>query len=307
MKKYLFIILTCVGLISCAQNKKDSEVRSEETSNVDTKIKANEPFKEGVIELDIYFPGNDLSELLKKTDPSKGNIKQQMEKAISTVDAQQQQRIQSSVQNNPIMAMQVILAPLLQNRIFVKGDDVTAKCDGLTYHLENTLNAANNSGKIYVVSQSNPKNAVTFNYDDEFFGNSTLQTKIDSELYDRVETEETKTIAGYVCKKMIYTLKGNASPMSIVKLDVWTSKQMPQSLNFIHPYYLEEDYGIMKIDLYPKLESEPGLVYEFKKVTPTTVESADMSIKQSTPLYNAETDLQPIAAKLMGIMFGAEN
>ena len=92
--------------------------------------------------------------------------------------------------------------------------------------------------------------------------------------------------------------------MHVAKLEVWTSEQMPKSLNFIHPYYLEEEDGIMKIDLFANGIEGVSMVYEFKTVSPKKLSDSELDIVQTSPVYNAKTDLQKIAGKLMGIMFG---
>ncbi|WP_268223412.1 hypothetical protein [Sinomicrobium oceani] len=303
------ILFLFIALFSCKQNREELATnivtKSSNLNSQKTNGNASENFTEGTIDIDIYFPGNNLSALLKKADLSKGSIEQQMESMMATLSQGEKDRINETMKGNPVIALQIMMAPLLKNTVYVKGERVTAKCDGLTYHLENTLNVKSGTGTVYMASQANPDNAITINYDEDFFGEGEFQTKIDLESYNRKETNETKTVAGYKCKKSIYTLK-KTSPMGIEKLEIWTSPQMPKSLNFIHPYYLEEDYGIMKIDLFPVIGNgkEAAMVYELKTVMPTRVSDTELKIKQNSPVYNAKTDLLKIAGKLMEIMFG---
>lgn len=302
MKNPIIAIFLGLVFLSCNQSQNQS------SKNLDTepipieKLSENNIFNEGVIDVEIDFPGNQLSDLLKKIDPTKGNIEQQLKSLTETLSFGEQQKINNVTKNNPFVAMQVILAPL-HSTIYVKKSIATAKCDGLNYHLENTVNASLNTGTAYVASRADPSNTVTINYDKDFFGKSQLQVRIDPESYARHETKETKFIAGYKCKKSIYTSKTN-SPMSVAKLEVWTSEQMPKSLNFIHPYYLKEEHGIMKIDLFANGIDDIAMVYEFKTVSPKKMSDSELSIVQLPPAYNAKTDLQKIAGKLMGIMFG---
>ncbi|UNY97245.1 hypothetical protein MQE36_09055 [Zhouia spongiae] len=309
MKNIIFLLILNVAIVSCKQKQDKSTTnviaQSSGFNIQNTNRHTTENFTEGTIDIDIYFPGNDLSDLLKKTDLSKGSIEQQMESMMASLSQEKKDRINKTMKGNPIIALQIMMAPLLKNTVFVKENMVTAKCDGLTYHLENTLNVKSSTGTVYMASQTNRSNAITLNYDEDFFGEGQFQTKIDSDAYDRQETNEIKVIAGYKCKKSIYKLKVT-SPMSIEKLEVWTSEQMPKSLNFIHPYYLEEEHGIMKIDLFPVINEskDAALVYEFKTVSPGAVSDSDLSIVKTEPVYNAKTDLEQIATKLMGIMFG---
>ncbi|MBC9795208.1 hypothetical protein [Sinomicrobium weinanense] len=303
MKNGIILLVVFLCVISCKKGSKQEQLLSmkgEETTEIKN-IKEN--FTEGKIDIQIYFRGNRLSEVLNRVDPSQGDIQQQLKKYTKELSAEEAENIQKVMSANPVLAMQIMFLPMLNNEIFVRGNRATAKCDGLMYHLENTLNGSNETGTVFIQSQSDKDNQVTFNYDKDFFGESQLQARIDLEMYDRKPTGETEEIAGYQCSKAVYTLK-NASPMGIGKLEVWTSEQMPESLNFIHPYYLEEEHGIMKIAVYHDSQSDMPMVYEFKKVSPGPVNDSDMEIMQSQPVYEGKSDMETIGARLMGIMFG---
>lgn len=303
MNRINIILLLFLVSFSCKKNQKESTEETKLKSSETVKVPSSKDhFYEGIIDVDIHFPGNQLSNLLKKIDPAKGNIEQQLKSLTETLSSKEQQKIKNLTQNNPFVAMQVIMAPL-HSKLYVRENVATAKCDGLSYHLENTVDTSSNTGTVYVVSQANPSNAITIDYDKDFFGKSQFQTKIDTESYTRQETNETKLIAGYLCKKSIYTSKTN-SPMRVTKLEVWTSEQMPKSLNFIHPYYIEEPNGIMKIDLFANGIEGTAMVYQFEEVISTQVSNTELEIKQSSLVYDAKTDLSEIATKLLGIFFG---
>lgn len=307
MNRVIIFFLVFVCMASCkkeqTQNGQMSSLLfSEEHATKTAGI--TERFTEGKIDVEIYFPGNRLSEILKKVDPSKGDTQQQMEEFVKEISPEEREKISRITQGNPVLALQIMFAPMLKNEIFVKENRVTAKCDGMMYHLENTLNADTETGMIFVRSQSDQKKQVTFKYDKDFFKENQFQTKIDLQAYDRKPTGETALIAGYPCRKALYTLKGgNNNAVRIGKLEVWTSEYVPKSLNFIHPYYLEEAHGIMKIAIYQGTESEVPMIYEFKKLTPSTVSNSDMEIRKSEPVYES-SDMMEIGSKLMGIMFG---
>ncbi|MCX2682182.1 hypothetical protein OOZ15_19735 [Galbibacter sp. EGI 63066] len=306
MKSVKIFLVTFLCVISCRKEQKQEQERlfsmKGEGSSEIKNVKDN--FTEGKIDIEVYFPGNRLNEVLNKVDPSQGNIEQQIEKYTAELSAEQAEKIQKGVNSDLMLTMQILFAPMLNNEIFVRGNQVTAKCDGLVYHLENTLNGSNETGMVFVQSQSNKGNQVTFNYDKDFFVENQLQTRVNPEVYDRKLTGETEEIAGYKCNIAVYTLK-NVTPMAIGKLEVWTSEHMPKSLNYIHPYYLEEENGIMKIAIYQGMQSDmPMMIYEFKKVTPISVSDSDMKIRQSQPVYEGKSDMEVIGSRLMDIMFG---
>ncbi|MDG3582923.1 hypothetical protein [Galbibacter pacificus] len=304
MKNILILLILNTVIISCKQGEnKNVEEKATLSVSQTLPVTLKEDFREGIIDVDIHFPGSQLSNILNKIEPGKGSIEQQLKSLIEVLSSEEQQKINTVTASNPFVAMQVLMAPL-HSIIYVKENIATAKCDGLSYHIENTVDTHSNTGTVYVVSRADTSNAITIDYDKDFFGKSQFQTKIDTETYTRQTTRETKVIAGYICKKSIYISKTNA-PMSVAKLEVWTSEQMPKSLNFIHPYYIEEPNGIMKIDLFANGIDGTAMVYEFKTVSKKKLSASDLSIVEKKPVYKAKTDFQKISGKLMGIMFGA--
>ncbi|SFB84678.1 hypothetical protein SAMN04487891_10320 [Flagellimonas taeanensis] len=303
MKNRIILLIALVSILSCKNGQgQGPQPESEQLESLGAN-NTEENFSEGRIDVVIHFPGNRLSEILNKVDPSKGDVQQQMQNLMKDLSQAEAENIKKVMEANPILAMQIMFAPMLKNEIFVREDHALAKCDGLIYHLENKLDGDNDTGVVFIQSQHDKSNQLTFKYDKDYFGEIQLQTRIDMDMYDREQTNDTDVIADYTCTKAIYTLK-NSTPMALGKLEVWTSGRMPQSLNFIHPFYLEEEHGIMKIAIYQDMDSDMPMMYEFKKVTPTPVSDSEMEIQQSQPVYSGKSDAQTIAAKLMGIMFG---
>lgn len=303
MTNKIILLITLVTVLSCKNGQgQGPQPPSGQLAPLGT-TSAEEDFSQGKIDVAIHFPGNRLSEILNKVDPSKGNVQQQMQNHMKELSQADAENIKKVMEANPILAMQTMFAPMLKNEIFVREGKALAKCDGLIYHLENKLDGDNGSGTVFIQSQYDRSKQLTFQYDKDYFGEIQLQTRIDMDLYDRQQTNDTEVIAGYTCTKAIYSLK-NSTPMALGKLEVWTSERMPQSLNFIHPFYLEDEHGIMKIAIYQDMHSDMPMVYEFKKVTPATVSDSDMEIQQSQPVYSGKSDAETIAAQLMGIMFG---
>jgi hypothetical protein len=302
MKKTTVLLFALLGLISC-KNETKQTITAGNVPEMESTTSVKEMFKEGKIEIQIHFPDNPLSSVLNKIDPAKGDIQTQMETLSKTLSKEDAAKMNKVMKGNPLQGLQILFAPLLKNEIFVKGDMATAKCDGLMYHLENQLNGSDETGKVFIQSQENKGNQVSFTYDKDFFGQNQIQTKIDMEQYSREQTDQTQDIAGYACTKAIYTPKANTG-FGVGKLEVWTSPQMPKSLNFIHPYYLEEDNGIMKINIF--FSDGFPMVYEFKNIMPRAVTDNEMAIKASQPIYDSKTQEQELGLKLMGILFGAE-
>ncbi len=306
-----FILLISAG---CSQNpsKTDGQINantanlsSSETKNVSTL------FKEGKIDVRITTPGNPMGELLQKIDPAKGKIAEQMKALAATLSAKDKAMMEEQSKKGGMMNLAIIMLPL-KSVIYVKGDEATAKFDALTFHGENTVNEAKKEGMIYVKSQNTSK-AMTLSYTGASFKDMN-STTIELSDYDIKTTGELSDVAGYSCTKSVYTLKNNVSAESatetgrprgsIYRLEVWTSKQMPKAVNFLHPLYIKEDAGIMKILIQYDKANDLKFIYEFVKVENRPVTTEEMAIKKTEKIRDYGKEKQTIGIEMMGIVFG---
>ena len=308
------ILLLC--LTACNQNPAGRNNPLAEKENVARKSLAAEaknveaPFTEGKIDLKITTPGSALGELLQQVDPAKGNISAQMKKLATQLSAQERAMLEAQSKKAGMMNLAFLMLPL-KSVIYIDGNQATAKFDALTFHGENTVNDAKKEGMIYVKSQNSSK-AMTISYTGDSF-NEMSQNELKAADYDIKKTGETSTVAGYTCSKSVYTLKkpapANHTPgaipaASIYQLEVWTSTEMPKSVNFLHPLYIKEDAGIMKIMMQYDKESPLKFLYEFTKVEKRAVSAKEMQIQKTAKIHDFGKEKMTVGMQMMGIVFG---
>ena len=306
-----FVLLSSAG---CSQNpsKTDGQVNANEAKLTGSETKTVATlFEEGKIDVRITTPGNPMGELLQKVDPAKGKIAEQMKALAATLSAKDKALIEEQSTKGGMMNLAIIMLPL-KSVIYVKGNEVTAKFDALTFHGENTVNDAKKEGMIYVKSQNSSK-AMTLSYTGASFKDMNATT-IELSDYDIKTTGELSDVAGYSCAKSVYTLKNSASSESsgeggrprgsIYRLEVWTSKQMPKAVNFLHPLYIKEDAGIMKLLIQYDKTSDLKFVYEFVTVENRPVTAGEMSIKKTDKIRDYGKEKETIGMEMMGIVFG---
>ncbi|MFV0539980.1 MAG: hypothetical protein ACK5MZ_01920 [Aestuariibaculum sp.] len=302
MKNIILTFTLLTILFSCKNDSKP--ITSTENSVVShEKPISQKDFKEGKIEIQIYFPDNPIGTLLKKVDPTQDDIELQIATLSKALNNNDKLKIDKINKTNPLFLLQLFYVPLLKNEIFIKNNIALAKCDGLIYHLENLIKE-DGTGTVFMQSQKNKNSQVSFNYSKDYIRKSTIQTIISQEQFIKEQTNETLNIAGYMCKKTIYRPKAGTHDTKAKKLEVWTSSQMPKSLNFLHPFYIEENHGIMKISVF--FDENFPMVYEFKNIIAREVKDNEMTIQQHLPIYDSKTQEIEIGKKTMDIMFGGQ-
>ncbi|WP_303311438.1 hypothetical protein [Hymenobacter sp. BT730] len=280
-------------------------------SSVPTAAPAN--FTQGIITTRVSLPGNPYDKLLSQIDPAKGNVQDQMQQLAMRMTPAEQQQFQAEAEKlSPALVMGAMMLPR-KGTIYCRGQEARVSTDGLSYHLENYFDGAKNSGLLLMAAHASAER-VAYTYNAATMKKSWQSIVVTEEDYTLKTSPETSLIAGYPCQKTTYTLKpGAAAPTTDepgaisqkpVALDVWTSAQIPQLLNFAHPVYVKEKNGITKLVVYFDKARKQIMVYEFASVQLKPVTPQDLQIKPNTPILDYAKDEMQIGMKSLAIMLG---
>lgn len=270
-------------------------------------------FTQGIITTRVSLPGNPYDKLLSKIDPTKGNIQGQMQQLMGSLTPAEQQQLQTEAAKlSPAMTIGAMMLPR-KGTIYCRGQEARATTDALTYHLENYFNHATNKGLLLMASQSTAQ-TVNYTYDAASVKKTWQSIVVTAQDYTAKTSSETALVAGYPSQKTTYTLKPGAAETTPaepgqlserpVALDVWTSAQIPQSLNFAHPVYVAEAHGITRLVVYFDKERKQRMVYEFASVQPKAVTDQDLKIKTTAPVLDYARDEMQVGMKMLALMMG---
>lgn len=267
---------------------------------------------EGTLKTRVTMAGVDMSVITEKIDYSKGDLGGQIATLYKSSPAQDLSRLQALTEQNPMMGLALAMTPP-QATIHVKDKVVFARTKGLGYEIQHYHNLASDEAFLYTASLVQPGEQLTASYkpSDGYEALFTGDKRITTDNFNVDRSGKVATVAGYACAISTYTSKslqansGSATgipSLEVRKLMVYTSKDLPKGLNFSHPYYLPEDHGIMRIDIYLDNGPEPTMVYEMVSVKKVPISDNMFIQKKSAPLY-ALTDTN-YGMKLFGIMIG---
>jgi len=302
---YLFLIILSFASIRMASGS-DTKVPVKENKNV------QDPVFQGILTTKVSLAGVDLSTITENIDYQKGDIQQQLAALYKIIPAQDFARMQSMMEKNPMLGMAMIMTPP-QATIYIKDKVAMVKTKGLGYEIQHYHNEQSDEAFLYTASLIQPTEAVTSAYkpSDGYEELFTADKRISSQNFKVERSSNTADVAGYMCSIATYTPKAlqqeaasslGMPAIQLHKLVVYTSKDLPRGINFSHPYYLPEDHGIMRIDIYLDNGNEPTMVYEIVSVKKTPVSDDMLITKKTAPLY-ALTDMD-YGMKLLGIMMG---
>jgi len=305
--KYLFLAL----LLFSACSKKDPIDPDEQPGD-------NTPFTEGTIEMGMYSHGIDLGYFIREIDFSRDDVSEQFEALAK--DSQEAQKFLALLQeysaSNPYAALGLFMNSVICT-YYLKGDAVLGKARGFGYELDNYHNVKTDEGKLFlhtlVQTDEIPEEdrALSVNYVPSADLGVGSGGAIDVSMYDREVSSKKAVVAGYSCNISTYTIQSqhipepdpeNPLPQTPIcyKLVVYTSDAFNKTINFTHPFYLPEDAGILKLEIFYDNGEEPTLVMQPDDITPRTLTDTELQIRVKEPVYDYND--ASIAWKMLAIM-----
>jgi len=308
LSHYLFIALLLFS--ACAKN---------DPLDPDEQPGDNTPFVEGTIEMGMYSHGVDLGFFIKEIDFSRDDVPQQFSELAENNEEAQQflALLQEYSSTNPFAALGLMMNSVI-GTYYVKGDVVLGKARGFGFQFDNYHDVKNDEGKVFMrtlvqtdeIAAEDRELSLTYvpSVDLGVGGGGAL----DVSMYNREVSAENAIVGGYSCEVSTYTIKSqhipdpdpnNPLPQTPIayKLVVYTAGAFNKTINFTHPFYLPEDAGILKLEIFYDSGEEPTLVMQPEKITARTITDTELQIEVKDPVYDF-TDVG-VARKMLAILF----
>lgn len=257
----------------------------------------NKPFKEGTIEMGIFSHEIDLGKLIGKIDFSKKNIKEQyIQLANQDTEVKAISDLITTLGNqNPLTAWAITLN-IAECNYAIKNEEVLGKVRGFGWTMDNYYNKTKDQANIYLetvvqtdkIAEQDRKIYSSY----KPLENNTVSSinKVDFSQFDRETQSGKENISGYLCDVVVYTPKiiDENAPMQLRKLIVYTSPLFNNAINFAHPFYLEENQGILRLDIFYLNNDQPTLVMKPKEIKETKITTNDLTTRIATPVYTQD-------------------
>lgn len=315
MSRFIFCVFSLwigLSLTSCSKGG-DGIPDTEDNGEVVTDV-----FAEGVIEMGMYSHDVDLGYFIDKIDFSRDDVREQVEELIENTPSDQNifTLIEELSERNPFVALSLMMNAVTST-YYVKDDVVFGAARGFGYEYDNFHDRRNDEGKIFirtlVQTDEIPEEdrALSLTYVPSV--DLGIGEHIEHDLYDRRVESRKENVNGYLCEVSTYTLKpGYAPPAAdpenpvpttptVRKLLVYTSKLFNPTINFTHPFYLPEEGGILRLEVFYENTDEPTFVMSPKEIIPRPVTGDELQIRVKEPVYTINDT--SLAWKLFSIFF----
>lgn len=309
--KIFVITLLAVCLFSFAPASTNIVARHRDT----TKHKS---FTEGVLYTRVSFPGNIMNELLAKIDFEKGNVPEQL-KELQRATASKAYTDKVAAQLNTMTAdekasmgtimMAAMMSPLYAKIHYTEGQ-VLAKANALNYSMESYMHTGQGKGKMVVISNDKNKDAA-IEFSAANMRNIWEKEEVDAGKYEMKHLNEQEIVAGYLCKKVVYTNNNTGTTdkfglaKKAYKIIAWYNPEISADINFLHPFYFQLDKGILKIEVHYDTKGKNKMLYEVTRMEQKKLTASDFAVTPVMPVVNWDTHQAQASMNMLAVMMGS--
>ncbi len=270
-------------------------------------------FNEGIVYSRTSFPGHPLNDSLKKLDFENGDFLQQnhainaLKKLQQSIKGTNEQEIKDAFFISGIMVMPAY------SKMYYTPSKALIKTDALGYHQELLINNTATSGKL-VLADRDKNNQGTVNFPTPVINEVWQKYHVDAAQYTSQKTTETAVIAGYNCKKIVYTFGGTSRGAGVSnyiinmqpeKVIVWYSDDLPAAINHIHPLQFELDKAVLKFEVEYDKNKKNKMLVEITKVEPQKIDEEKFDLSEKAPVVQHIKNGTESGMLIMQVMMNA--
>ena len=248
-------------------------------------------FSEGVIISRTVFTGHPLTEVLQQVSFRKDSAAERSE-VIDALKRHQGSITGSTEQEvkDAFFVSAIMLMPIHTEFYYQKQRSFT-RTFALGYHQETLLDQKQKTGKM-VISDRDNINQGTIHFELDDVKEVWQKYQIDAAQYSIQKTNETMTIAGYPCKKIVYTFGGTSrgagvSSMIInmlpLKVTAWINDDLDPLINQMHFIDFEMKKAVLKYEAVYDNNGKNKMTVEVIKTEPKQLEEELFDVKTMLP------------------------
>ena len=233
-------------------------------------------FVAGIVYSRASFPGHPLNDSLVQLDFETGDfldqyqVIQALKKHQQSIKGENEQEIKDA-----FFASGMVLMPVY-SKMYLTPSKVLIKTEALGYHQEMMIDKVENSAKL-VLADRDKNNQGTIKFQAQDVKEVWQKYEIDAAQYHIQKTAETAMIAGYSCKKIIYTFGGTSRGPGVsnyiinmlpLKVTAWYNDELPIAINHVHPLYFEMGKAVLKFEVEYDKNRKNRMLVEITKLEP---------------------------------------
>jgi hypothetical protein len=268
-------------------------------------------FSEGVVYSRATFPGHPLYASLKALDFQNGDFNKQSHTIKELKEYQQSIKQENEEGIKDAFFISGIMVLPQYSKMYLSANGSLVQTQALGYQQETFIN--NNTGRLSVADR-NKTNQVTVDFAATDMLEVWQKYQVGTAQYSVQKTNETSTVEGFKCKKLIYTFNGTSGGTPVTnyiinlqpeKVTVWYTDELPAAINVIHPLFFELDKAIMKFEVQYDKSGKNKMLVEITGIEPGKINEEDLQVRKMEPSVAYQKNDQQSQMMIMMVMMNA--
>ena len=267
-------------------------------------------FTEGIVYSRASFPGHPVNDSLKKLDFESGDFLEQyaviqdLKKHQKTIKSTNEQEIKDAFFISGMMLLPAY------SKLYLSPSKVLVKTYALGYQQEMLANTSENTGLLVLTDRDkNNQGTVKFNTSD--IKEVWQKYQVDAAQYSVQKPTETAVIAGYPCKKIIYTFGGTSRGPGVsnyiinmlpLRVTAWYTDDLPPSINLMHTLDFELQKAVLKYEVEYDKHQKNKMLVEVTKLEPQKIEDEKFDLAEKAPVVQHKKNSYESGMMIMQVM-----
>ncbi len=306
-KKFITHTLAIISLIGI------SDIANGQSNSVSVKDKVYAKFTEGVVYSRTSFPGHPLNDSIKTLDFESSDFEEQykvidaLKKHQKSIKAENEQDVKDAFF---ISGMMILPA---YSKMYYTPSKKLILTNALGYQQETFINSTNKTGKIFFADRDKTSQG-TIHFNSENFNEVWQKYLINAAQYTIQKTTEIATIAGYPCKKIIYTFGGTSRGPGVsnyvinllpLKVTAWYTDDLPPAINLMHTLNFELEKAVLKFEVEYDKNHKNRMLVEVIKLEPQKIDEEKFDLADKAPVVVYKKDNFESGMLVMQVMMNA--
>lgn len=270
-------------------------------------------FSEGIIYSRTTFPGHVFHDSLKNLGfelndlLQKHSIVEKLKKYQQSIQQDNEQSIKDAFFISGLMILP------MYSKMYYSPSKIFIHSDAIGYHQKFMMDKNDQSGKFQLTDYGR-SNQGTIHFKLAQMPEVWQKYQIDAAQYSMQKTNETQVIAGYKCKKVIYSFNGTSRGSGVsnyiinllpLKITAWYSDDLPASINIIHPLAFEEAKAVLKFEVEYDKNHKNKMLVEITGMNAQKLDDNVFVLMDTQPVVQHQTGQFESGMLIMQVMMNA--
>lgn len=270
-------------------------------------------FKEGILYSKTSFPNHPLNDTIKTLQFESSDFVEQYHVIQALKHHQQGIAARNNQEVKDVFFVSGMMVLPIYTKTYISPKKALVHIDAFGYHQKVLIDNSEGTAKM-VIHDRKKDNSGTIWFQTQDLLYVWQKYQVNAEQYTIQNTTETSVVAGYRCKKIVYTFQGTSRGIPVTsyvinlqpeKVTAWVTDELPSSINVQHPLFFESNKAVLKFEVEYDKKGKNKMLVETTKIESTKIDDKLMTLDDVAPVADHTKNKMEGEMIVMQVMMAA--